>query len=365
MTVQTTRMTVVGHRDRGEVARPARPDPADARSVTIASPRGPRRRGRRLSRRAVLGVAAVVALLCVLVGGGSVLGRVADDTGVRMAKSSSTSDLVLMRRAEIRDALSHRYYRSLTPTQLTAATADPRLEGMPAALDEPGTRYLSRSERAAWVHGVAEGRPAPEGVLRVVDGVRAAVITPRVLAGGAGRQVRDLAADLGRRGAQVLVLDLRGVSGQDRTGPRLAPVTEPAAVDAAVEAAGAVLPARSPAAVGRTVADPVLRTTEGAPALPTVPVVVLVDHGTAGPAEILAAALRDAHRARLVGTTTAGDGLVRDEVRLADGGSLVLATAEYGTPGGAPIERLGLRPDVVVPRGSPDADLATAVAAAR
>jgi carboxyl-terminal processing protease len=76
--------------------------------------------------------------------------------------------------------------------------------------------------------------------------------------------------------------------------------------------------------------------------------VVLIDGGTASAAEILAGALQDNHRARLVGETTLGTGTVLNTYHLANGGSLLLGTQEWLTPTGTPIKGRGIRPDKLV-----------------
>ncbi len=79
-----------------------------------------------------------------------------------------------------------------------------------------------------------------------------------------------------------------------------------------------------------------------------VPVFVLVDHGTASASEILAGALRDHGRAKLVGTRTFGKGTVQTFFDLVGGAGLKLTTARYYTPNGNSLESKGLRPDVPV-----------------
>lgn len=79
-----------------------------------------------------------------------------------------------------------------------------------------------------------------------------------------------------------------------------------------------------------------------------VPVIVLVDRGTASAAEILAAALRDNGRAKLVGLPTYGKGTVQTFYDLEDGAGLKLTTARYYTPKGNSLESKGLVPDVKV-----------------
>jgi carboxyl-terminal processing protease len=87
---------------------------------------------------------------------------------------------------------------------------------------------------------------------------------------------------------------------------------------------------------------------------PNVPLVVLVDPGTASAAEIVSGALQDAGRARLVGETTFGTGTVLNEFDLSDGSALLLATEEWLTPKGRVIWHQGIAPDVQVslPQGT-------------
>jgi len=87
-----------------------------------------------------------------------------------------------------------------------------------------------------------------------------------------------------------------------------------------------------------------------------IPLAVLVNGGTASGAEIVAGALRDAHRASLVGETTFGTGTVLSEFKLSDGSALLLAIEEWLTPSGDVIWHKGITPNVVVtlaPSASP------------
>jgi carboxyl-terminal processing protease len=81
---------------------------------------------------------------------------------------------------------------------------------------------------------------------------------------------------------------------------------------------------------------------------PDVPVVVLINAGTASASEIVAGALQDAQRATTVGETTFGTGTVLNEFRLSDGSALLLATEEWLTPNGQTIWHKGITPEVVV-----------------
>ena len=98
-------------------------------------------------------------------------------------------------------------------------------------------------------------------------------------------------------------------------------------------------------AQGRITPDPVK---PGGVATAT-PVVVLVDQGTASAAEIVAAALQDAGRAKIVGETTFGTGTVLQPFSLADGSAELIATKEWLTRNGRELWRHGVSPDTVVP----------------
>ncbi len=81
--------------------------------------------------------------------------------------------------------------------------------------------------------------------------------------------------------------------------------------------------------------------------------VVLVDRGTASAAEIVAGALQDNRRAKVVGTKTYGKGSVQTFIDLKDGSGLKLTTAHYYTPGGRSLEGVGIKPDIVFQERSP------------
>jgi carboxyl-terminal processing protease len=78
------------------------------------------------------------------------------------------------------------------------------------------------------------------------------------------------------------------------------------------------------------------------------PVVVLVDAGSASAAEVLAGALADNKRARVVGSRTFGKGSVQTLLALDNGDSVKLTTARYFTPSGHSIQARGIVPDVVL-----------------
>lgn len=79
------------------------------------------------------------------------------------------------------------------------------------------------------------------------------------------------------------------------------------------------------------------------------PLVILVNQGTASASEILAGALQDNGRAQLVGETTFGKGLIQSLFELSDGSGLAVTIAKYETPAHHDINKLGIKPDQIVP----------------
>lgn len=83
-------------------------------------------------------------------------------------------------------------------------------------------------------------------------------------------------------------------------------------------------------------------------AITTLPTVVLVNKGTAGAAEIVAAALMENARADVVGDKTFGDGSVQKVIDLPDGSAIILSVAKYYSPRGKAIQDTAVTPNVLV-----------------
>jgi carboxyl-terminal processing protease len=141
--------------------------------------------------------------------------------------------------------------------------------------------------------------------------------------------------ELEKQGMQALVLDLRHNPG--------------GVLESAVDVAGEFLPAESlvVSTEGRLASQRrEYRTQSGSKSRPAYPLAVLVNHGSASAAEIVAGALRDLKRAVLVGETTFGKGSVQSVVPLQDGSALRLTTAKYYTPGKQVIHERGVEPTI-------------------
>jgi len=83
-------------------------------------------------------------------------------------------------------------------------------------------------------------------------------------------------------------------------------------------------------------------------AITNLPVAVLVNRGTSGPSEIVAAALLENARGDIVGDKTFGDGSIQKTLDLPDGGALILSVAKYYSPSGKAIQDTAITPNVVV-----------------
>jgi carboxyl-terminal processing protease len=148
---------------------------------------------------------------------------------------------------------------------------------------------------------------------------------------GAHGELRDAIERLYQRGAQGIVLDLRGNGGG---------LLNEAVLTASVFIEDGVIVSTS----GRTQPETDYEAVGGA--LDPQPMVVVIDRNTASAAEILAAALSERGLATLVGTRTFGKGTFQEVIELDHGGALDLTVGEYLTSDGESLARKGIRPDV-------------------
>ena len=87
-----------------------------------------------------------------------------------------------------------------------------------------------------------------------------------------------------------------------------------------------------------------------------IPMIVLVNGGTASAAEMVAASFQDNQRASLLGEKTFGKGSVQAIIELQDGSSLHVTSARWLTPNGNMIDRIGLLPDILIKRNASSVD---------
>ncbi len=298
--------------------------------------------------------------------------------GLDPESSYLTADEVRLRDAGLDDAdagvgltLTRQYY-----VQVVAAR-----DGSPAALAglRPGdyirgidgnpTRMMSVVRARQLLRGAAgstvsleviRGNAAEPVTLEIVRGEsRSANVTSRIAAPGVGYlRIAEFDATtagaigaandtLSGQGAESLIIDLRGTAtGAFETGIAAAELFTDADPLVMRESSSEQLPvARGPR-----------RPSIGGP------VVLLTNFGTAGAAELFAAALADAGRAETVGIRTAGRAAEQTLVRLPDGGGLLLSSTRYLTASGEPIHRQGVTAAVPVQEPAVELDPAAPTA---
>jgi carboxyl-terminal processing protease len=174
--------------------------------------------------------------------------------------------------------------------------------------------------------------PVTESRIVENDGHKIGVVELLGFSAGAHGALRREIEEVTGRGADRLVLDLRGNGG--------GLLSEAVLVSSLFIEDGEIVSVRGRARPERT------EDAEGDAIDEDIPVVVLVDGGSASASEIVAGALRDRNRATLVGTNTFGKGLVQEVEPLSNGGYLDLTVANYYLPSGKTIGEKGLKPGV-------------------
>jgi carboxyl-terminal processing protease len=137
-----------------------------------------------------------------------------------------------------------------------------------------------------------------------------------------------------KNGGKKILLDLRDVvEGDEAQGVRLANAFLQTGTIASLE--------------GQKFAKQIF-TADSSKFITTAPLIVLVNHGTAGAAELFAAAMLDSKRGRLVGDRTFGEGSVQKTFELPDGAALIMSIAKYASPSGKKIQDESVTPNVVI-----------------
>jgi len=150
---------------------------------------------------------------------------------------------------------------------------------------------------------------------------------------GAGDQLRDEVTKLTDEGAEGIILDLRDNGG--------GLFSEGVSVASVFIEEGEIVSYKERS-------DPEVSYDAEGDAFEDVPLVVLVNEGTASASEIVTGALQDTNRAVVVGKTTYGKGSVQEVLPLSDASALKLTIGAYFTPDGTQINGTGIEPDVEV-----------------
>ncbi len=195
--------------------------------------------------------------------------------------------------------------------------------------------------------------PVATGSIVKYHGIKLGSLSLASFTDGSGAELRAQVQKVLGEGAQGLILDLR-----DNPGGLLNEAVNVASIFIAdgtiVSTDGRAQPRQVYVAKGNAIA-------------PRIPMVVLVNRGTASAAEIVTGALHDRGRAKVIGTHTYGKGVFQEIEPLPNGGALDFTVGEYFTPsghnlgGGGVKEGAGIAPDIkAVATGSSDSQLAVA-----
>jgi len=174
----------------------------------------------------------------------------------------------------------------------------------------------------------------PNVTWSALPGGRVAHLRLALFGEGVARDFRGALLEIQRQGINSVILDLRNNPG--------GVLEEAVAVASEFLPGGNVFLSRD--ASGKVTPEPV----KPGGVATNMQVVVLINGGSASASEIVAGALRDAHRAALVGQVTFGTGTVLEQFQLSDGSALMLAVGEWLTPGGRSFWHRGIKPDADV-----------------
>ncbi len=150
-----------------------------------------------------------------------------------------------------------------------------------------------------------------------------------------GKDVEKAVADLKEQGARGIILDLRNNPG--------GLLNEAVNVASVFLDEGVVVSVRQ-----KDETERVLEVNESISSDTQIPLIILTNKGSASASEIVAGAVQDYDRGKLIGTTTFGKGVVQSVVPLQDGSAVSLTTARYYTPDGNYIHEKGIEPDTEI-----------------
>jgi carboxyl-terminal processing protease len=160
------------------------------------------------------------------------------------------------------------------------------------------------------------------------------IVKAQVLTKGKAQEIAEKIKSVQKKGAKKLVLDLRNNSEGDE--------------DEGVAVANLFLGKGTIGTLQGQKYEKVTYTADPQKKITDLPVAVLVNHGTAGAAELVAAALEENGRGDVVGDKTFGEGSVQKLIEVPDGSALILSIAKYYTPNGKIIQDTGIAPNVLV-----------------
>jgi carboxyl-terminal processing protease len=253
-----------------------------------------------------------------------------DKRGLRVVKvfDGSPAKSAGIAAEDVITAVNGRSIAGLPSTVATGRIKGPAGTSVTLSVVSPGDREPRqiRVKRARIEIPVAAGRLVRH------DGVPLAYVRLAAFDSGAHNAVEDQVKPLLKKGARGILLDLRGNPG--------GLLTEAVLTSSLFIEKGEIV-----STSGRTQPKHVFNA-EGDTVAPTLPMVVLVDKGSASSSEIVTGALRDRGRATVVGEKTFGKGVFQNLEQLGNGGALDLTVGSYYLPDGENLAHKGIVPTV-------------------
>jgi carboxyl-terminal processing protease len=191
---------------------------------------------------------------------------------------------------------------------------------------------LGRSDpEAVSVNRAVTKSPAIES--KMIDSDIAYVRIP-ILSQGKSAETRKALDELLKKGASHVILDLRSCAGGEE--------------QEAITLASLFVDSGSIGYLQGQKVDKKVFNADSKATLTKAPLAVLINKGTAGPAEIVAGAIGDSNRGKVVGGRTFGMGSSQRLIPMENGSALLISSAKYYTPSGKEIQNNGIRPQVEV-----------------
>ena len=182
--------------------------------------------------------------------------------------------------------------------------------------------------------------PSTEWEVKEYDGKTIGYIGLNRFGNTTGKEVTEAVEDLLDKEVSGLIFDVRYNGG--------------GYLDKAVSLSSMFLKKGKVVSVARRDGEPTHHYVTGRPIAPTIPLVILINEGSASASEILAGALQDASRATVIGKKSFGKGTVQEVYDLPGGTSLRVTTAKWLTPNGIDLGKEGVVPDIEVERTQED-----------
>ncbi|MFH1546344.1 MAG: S41 family peptidase [Patescibacteria group bacterium] len=204
---------------------------------------------------------------------------------------------------------------------------------------EPGTEVVLTIFRGEETHSreivITRDFIEIESVISEVRDDGIAVVTVVTFADDTAEEFAKILAELAIQNPEGMILDLRFNGG--------------GFLDAAIETTSKLLASGEVVRIHeRGKADQII-SVSGAPLLPQIPLVVLINEGSASSSEIIAGALQDSGRATLLGEKSFGKGTVQELIsNFRDGSTLRITVAKWFTPSGRDVNEEGIEPDITV-----------------